>query len=83
MTNQTFTQRQNIGLVKIESICRPQINLLLNDKILTRSKLKAFTDDKVLVTKKITFVFHRIKNNLEKGENAGNQHFLLFPQCFL
>ena len=20
---------------------------------------------------------------LEKGENAGNQHFLLFPQCFL
>ena len=20
---------------------------------------------------------------MEKGENAGNQHFLLFPQCFL
>ena len=20
---------------------------------------------------------------VEKGENAGNQHFLLFPQCFL
>ena len=23
------------------------------------------------------------KNNEGKGENAGNQHFLLFPQCFL
>ena len=23
------------------------------------------------------------ENILEKGENAGNQHFLLFPQCFL
>ena len=23
------------------------------------------------------------ENTLGKGENAGNQHFLLFPQCFL
>ena len=23
-----------------------------------------------------------IENIVEKGENAGNQHFLLFPQCF-
>ena len=23
------------------------------------------------------------ENVVEKGENAGNQHFLLFPQCFL
>ena len=23
------------------------------------------------------------KNIVGKGENAGNQHFLLFPQCFL
>ena len=23
------------------------------------------------------------KNFVEKGENAGNQHFLLFQQCFL
>ena len=22
------------------------------------------------------------ENNVRKGENAGNQHFLLFPQCF-
>ena len=23
------------------------------------------------------------ENIMGKGENAGNQHFLLFPQCFL
>ena len=23
------------------------------------------------------------ENIVEKGENAGNQHFLLLPQCFL
>ena len=24
-----------------------------------------------------------MENTVGKGENAGNQHFLLFPQCFL
>ena len=24
-----------------------------------------------------------LENTVGKGENAGNQHFLLFPQCFL
>ena len=24
-----------------------------------------------------------LENIVERGENAGNQHFLLFPQCFL
>ena len=28
------------------------------------------------------FVFDRIENIVAKGENAGNQHFLFFPQCF-
>ena len=23
-----------------------------------------------------------LENTVGKGENAGNQHFLLFPQCF-
>ena len=27
-------------------------------------------------------VFDRVENIVGKGENAGNQHFLLFPQCF-
>ena len=28
------------------------------------------------------FVLERIENIIGKGENASNQHFLLFPQCF-
>ena len=28
------------------------------------------------------FVLDRVENIVEKGENAGYQHFLLFPQCF-
>ena len=27
-------------------------------------------------------VFERVENIVGKGENAGYQHFLLFPQCF-
>ena len=30
----------------------------------------------------IISVFDRVENNVGKGENAGYQHFLLFPQCF-
>ena len=26
--------------------------------------------------------FDRVENIVVKGENAGYQHFLLFPQCF-
>ena len=28
------------------------------------------------------YVAERVENIVKKGENAGNQHFLLFPQCF-
>ena len=31
---------------------------------------------------KIEICFWNDKNILEKGENAGYQHFLLFPKCF-
>ena len=27
-------------------------------------------------------VFDRVENIVELGQNAGYQHFLLFPQCF-
>ena len=30
----------------------------------------------------IISVFDRVENTVGKGENAGYQHFLLFPQCF-
>ena len=28
------------------------------------------------------FFFDRLENTVGKGENAGYQQFLLFPQCF-
>ena len=30
----------------------------------------------------VIVVFKRLENIVEKGENAGNEHILLFPQCF-
>ena len=61
-------------------------NSLPKDKILDWSELKAFADEKINVTekkkKKIKFVLGWVENIVVKGENAGYQHFLLFPQCF-
>ena len=61
---------------------RIYINPLPDDKILDLPKLKAFADDKLNVTQNIKGVFHRIENIVGKEENAGYQHFLLFPQFF-
>ena len=58
------------------------INPLPNNNSFAYTKFKAFADDKSNVTKLMISVFHRVENIVGKGENAGNQHFLLFPQCF-
>ena len=42
--------------------------------------MKAFADDKVDVTQKLKFILRQVENILGKGENAGYQQFLLFPQ---
>ena len=51
-------------------------------KILTLTKLKGLADDKIKVTQKLKFVLGRVENIVGKGENAGYQLFLHFPQCF-
>ena len=33
-------------------------------------------------TEKFKFVLGKVENIVGKGENAGYQHFLPFPQCF-
>ena len=58
------------------------VHSLPNDKILDWSKLKAFADATVKFAKMMIFVFDRVENIVGKGENAGYQHFLLFPKCF-
>ena len=55
---------------------------LPNDKILDWSKLNAFEDEKINVNLKLKFALGRVENSVGKGENAGYQQFLLFPQCF-
>ena len=58
------------------------INSLPNNKTLDWSKLKAIADNKINVNGKLEFDMGRVENLVEKKENAGYQHFLLFPQCF-
>ena len=54
------------------------LNSLPNDKFLDWSKLKAFADDKINVTDILKVVLGQVENIVGEGE----QHFLLFPQCF-
>ena len=57
-------------------------NSLPDDQFLDWSKLKALADDKISVIQKLNFWLGRVENIVGKGENAGYQHVLLFPQCF-
>ena len=58
------------------------LNPLPNGKILLQSKLKAIADIKLKVIQMAKFVLDKTENIVGKEENAGYQHFLLFPQCF-
>ena len=55
---------------------------LPNNKFLHWFKLKELADEKINVTEKLKFVLRRVENMVGKGQNAGYQHFVLFPQCF-
>ena len=57
-------------------------NSLHSDNIFEWSKFKGFADDKINVREKLNFFSGKVENIVGKGENAGNQHFLLFQQCF-
>ena len=50
--------------------------------LLQTSKNQVLFWERFNVAKFIIPVFDRVENIVGKGENAGNQHFLLFPQCF-
>ena len=63
-------------------LCGKEVNFLPNDKILDLSKFKAFADGNIISTQELKFVFGKVENIVGKGENAGYQHLLLFPQCF-
>ena len=44
--------------------------------------MKKFTAVKLVVARMMGYVSDSVENIVRKGENAGYQHFLLFPQCF-
>ena len=64
------------ALNAIQSIFNP----LLNDIILNKTRLKAFADDKLIVAVMMISLCDRVINTVGKGENAGDEHYLLFPQ---
>ena len=57
-------------------------NSLPNNKILDQSNFKAFADNILNVVQIMICISDRVESIVGKGENAGYQHFLLFPQCF-
>ena len=82
LTNATSEfQRFDLKLNHEVDLSFGMLNSLPNDTFLDWSKLKAFAVDKINVIEKL-FVLERVENIVKKGENAGYQHFLLFPQCF-
>ena len=66
----------NFDLSKI-LLCGKEFILYQATK-LDYSKLKAFADGKINVTENLNFVFEKMENLVEKGENACYQHFLFF-----
>ena len=54
------------------------LTLYLTTEILDWSKLKAFADDKIKLTKMMIFVIDLVENTVGKGENA----FSPFPTMF-
>ena len=54
------------------------VSCLPNNKILNKTKSKAFADNKINVAQMMISVFDKVENIVGKGENAGYQHFLLF-----
>ena len=72
-----------IYLWKFPDISDSNLNSLPNDKIFDQSKFKAHAEDQWDSKSELCFRnFRKVENILGKGENAGYQYFLFFPQCF-
>ena len=84
MSNFSFSNSifKKLHTKKKSGLVWERVSRLLNNEILDQSKLKAFADDKLKVAQMAKFVVDKIENIVGKEENAGYQHFLLFPQCF-
>ena len=57
------------------------LTLYQTTKFLIGTKLKPFADNKMNLNENLKLVLGKVEN-VGNEENAVNQHFLLFPQCF-
>ena len=74
------TRKFFAGLSELKTFAGNMINSLLPfNKNLDSSKSKASVDANLNVAQMIELGFDRVENIVGKGENAGYQHFLLFP----
>ena len=53
-----------------------------DDEISALPKMTAYADRHFILAQVVRFFCEIIENIMGKGENAGYQHFLLFPKCF-
>ena len=58
------------------------VKVALNPNTTNQTTNKILDWSKLNLNEKSKLFLGRIENIIEKGENAGNQHFLLFSQCF-
>ena len=54
------------------------LNSLQNNEFFDWSKFKAIADDNLIVNQKLKFALGKVENIVEKGNNAGYQHFFSF-----
>ena len=74
-------KRFQIGLVRAFVVWK-SVNPFPHDKILDQTKLKAFADDKLNVTKMIISVFGTVENIVGKGEIAFTSSFSFSHNVF-
>ena len=79
---QCFQKDFYLRHVKTMGLVWEGANTLPNEYMLATSKLKAFADNKRNAAEMIISVLDTVENIVGKEENAGYQHFLLFPQSF-
>ena len=65
---------------KKQGLVWERVNSIPNSKILDWSKFKAFADNKMNGVQTMISISDTDENIVGKRENAGYQHFLLFPR---
>ena len=78
-----MSSANSLNLVRLKNLLfATELTLYQTTNYLEMTKLKTFADDILNIAKMTISLCHRVEIIVEKGENAGHQHFLLFPQIF-